>query len=193
MLGRLVEEIIIYLLTVYFEKNNLDYLVSNDKQQQIVKTLRLEKKNSNNLVKYFDADVLIYKKSISQHSLRKVFCLSVKGTTRERIGQFLSHLFLMDQDVLDAKYGKDRYEVIFHKENVRVKYAFVTLDWAQNKDFIKHTSRGKERTTMKKTEVRLILDDHKLGGGIYVLNNYENIDGTGNFAGLCGRIVDFLK
>jgi uncharacterized protein related to proFAR isomerase len=41
--------------------------------------------------------------------------------------------------------------------------------------------------------VQLVLDDVKLGGGIYVLNNLENIDGVGNFASLVGRICDYLK
>ncbi|MBK8471265.1 MAG: hypothetical protein IPL33_03120 [Sphingobacteriales bacterium] len=49
------------------------------------------------------------------------------------------------------------------------------------------------RETLKGTEVQLILDDVKLGGGIYVLNNLENIDGIGNFDSLLGRICDYPK
>jgi hypothetical protein len=39
----------------------------------------------------------------------------------------------------------------------------------------------------------LVLDDKKLGGGIYVLNNNENFDGIGNFTVLVGTICDYLK
>ena len=45
----------------------------------------------------------------------------------------------------------------------------------------------------RKTEVQLILDDVKLGGGFYVLNNNENLDGVENFLTLAGKIGDFLK
>ena len=99
----------------------------------------------------------------------------------------------MDQDVLNAKYGRNKYEVIFEKENIKLKYAFVTLDWAANTDFHKYTKTGLERNSVKETEVQLILDDKKLGGGIYVLNNNENFDGIGNFATLAGSICDYLK
>lgn len=99
----------------------------------------------------------------------------------------------MDQDVINAKYGEGKYEVVYASENIKLKYAFVTFDWAENKDFVKYTSSGKKRSTVKSTEVNLILDDRKIGGGIYVLNNFENIDGIENFGGLCGSICDFLK
>ncbi|HRT67490.1 MAG TPA: hypothetical protein P5216_01990 [Bacteroidota bacterium] len=38
-----------------------------------------------------------------------------------------------------------------------------------------------------------IENDVKLGGGIYVLNNYDNMDGIGNFGSLVGKICDYLK
>jgi hypothetical protein len=195
VLGKLVEEIIVYLLNTYFKERKLNYFVTNDKSEiqisNIVELLRIEKKNSIHK-KHFDSDILIINPNDFSKT-RRVFILSAKGTTRERIGQFLSHLFLMDQDVLNAKYGKDRYEVIFTKQNISIKYAFVTFDWATNKDFAKYTKTGKERDTVKSTEVQLILDDVKLGGGIYVLNNEENLNGIGNFASLVGRICDYLK
>jgi hypothetical protein len=43
---------------------------------------------------------------------------------------------------LKAKYGKDRYEVVFAKEKIKLKYAFVTFDWARDKDFLKHSRNG---------------------------------------------------
>lgn len=95
--------------------------------------------------------------------------------------------------MLNAKYGEDRYEVIFTKKRISLKYAFVTFDLAINKDFIKYSKIGKVRKGVKSTEVQLILDDIKLSGGIYVLNNFENIDGIGNFGSLVGKICDYLK
>lgn len=195
-LGRLVEETIVFLLKKYFDINKFNYYVTNNKKENdiieyIVNSLVLEKKNQN-ISKKFDSDILIYNIDNFNYE-KKVFIISAKGTTRERIGQFLSHLFLMDQDVLNAKYGKNRYEVIFTKENIKVKYAFVTFDWAKNKDFIEKKSSSTQKINTKKAEVQLILDDVKYGGGIYVLNNLKNIDGIGNFAGLVGKICDFLK
>ncbi|MEN6511244.1 MAG: hypothetical protein ABFD00_05360 [Chloroherpetonaceae bacterium] len=196
VLGKLVEEVIIYLLSSYFQTNKFDYIVVNDKNanetvKYIVNSLKIERRNSHH-IKYFDSDILIYNNSNFEDT-KRVFILSAKGTTRERIGQFLSHLFLMDQDVLNAKYGKNKYEVIFTKENIKLKYGFVTLDWAVNKDFSKRNDSGTIRKTVKNTEVQLILDDVKLGGGIYVLNNMENLDGIGNFASLVGKICDYLR
>ncbi|MCE5305720.1 hypothetical protein LLG34_08475, partial [bacterium] len=180
----------------YFQTNKFDYIVVNDKNanetvKYIVNSLKIERRNSHH-IKYFDSDILIYNNSNFEDT-KRVFILSAKGTTRERIGQFLSHLFLMDQDVLNAKYGKNKYEVIFTKENIKLKYGFVTLDWAVNKDFSKRNDSGTIRKTVKNTEVQLILDDVKLGGGIYVLNNMENLDGIGNFASLVGKICDYLR
>ncbi|MGQ9805359.1 MAG: hypothetical protein ACUVRP_04680 [Chlorobiales bacterium] len=65
----------------------------------------------------------------------------------------------MDEDVLNAKYGNEKYEVIFTKEQISMKYAFVTFDWSENKDFAKFTKYGKERKTVKKTEVQLMMSN----------------------------------
>jgi hypothetical protein len=196
ILGKLVEEVIIYLLDEFFQANKRDFTITNDKNENkivrnIIDSLCIERIRSRH-IKTFDTDIIVYNNQ-NVHKTRRVFILSAKGTTRERIGQFLSHLFLMDQDVLNAKYGKNKYEVIFDKENILLKYAFVTLDWAADKDFVKYTKTRKERESVKETEVQLILDDKKLGGGIYVLNNNENFDGIGNFTTLVGTICDFLK
>lgn len=196
ILSKLVEEIIIYLLMEFFKVNKYNYFITNQKNEnEIVKyitdCLKIYR-NTSSLVKTFDADIVIYNEDSFKND-KKVFIISAKGTTRERIGQFLSHLFLMDKDVLDAKYGENRYTVVFSKENITLKYAFVTLDWAEHKDFIKISQKGRLRKSMKETEVRLILDDLKLGGGIYVLNNLDNFDGIGNFSSLVGKICEFLK
>lgn len=196
IMGKLVEEIIIFLLESYFHKNGFNYHITNNKSENkiikdIVNSLKIQRIKSHH-VKSFDSDIIIYNKD-SYAKDKRIFILSAKGTTRERIGQFLSHLFLMDSDVLNAKYGKNKYEVIFDKEKISLKYAFVTLDWASSKDFAKYTASGKLRKTVKDTEVQLILDDVRLGGGIYVLNDVENLDGIGNFAMLVGKICEYLK
>ncbi|MBI4722470.1 MAG: hypothetical protein HY769_05660 [Candidatus Stahlbacteria bacterium] len=196
ILGKLVEEAIVYLLNTYFEENKLNYLVTNNKMEDniiayITKSLCIVRKNTNH-VKNFDSDIVIINKE-NFNKTQKAFILSAKGTTRERIGQFLSHLFLMDQNVLNAKYGKDKYTVIFTKENIVIKYGFVTFDWARNRDFDKFSQGGAVRKTVKSTEVQLIIDDVKLSGGLYVLNNYEHLDGIGNFSDLVGTICGFLK
>lgn len=196
VLGKLVEEVIVYLLDNYFKENKLNYLVTNNKSydstiRAITESLCIIRKRTNHK-KTFDSDVIIINPS-KYNETKKAFILSAKGTTRERIGQFLSHLFLMDQDVLNAKYGKDKYTVIFTDTDIHIKYGFVTFDWAKARDFDKYTKKMKLRDTVKSTEVQLIIDDVKLGGGLFVLNNYTHLDGIGNFSNLVGSICGFLK
>jgi len=195
VLGKLVEETIVYLLNAYFKENKLNYLATNCKTYDdivsyVTKSLCLVRKNG--VIKEFDSDIVIINKDGFKKD-KKAFILSAKGTTRERIGQFLSHLFLMDQEVLNAKYGKDKYTVIFTKENLQIRYGFVTFDWARNRDFDKYNQSGNVRKTVKSVEVQLIVDDIKLGGGLYVLNNYEHLGGVGNFSDMVGKICGFLK
>jgi hypothetical protein len=156
IIGRLVEEVIIYLLNTFFEENKMNFTITNDKShnnsiKKLVDLLCIKKQNTD-YSKKFDSDVIVYNNQ-NFNITNRVFVLSIKGTTRERIGQFLSHLFLMDQNVLNAKYGKDRYVAIFEKEKIKLKYAFITLDWAENKDFIKNTKSGKRRESVKEMEV----------------------------------------
>lgn len=87
---------------------------ANETVKKLVHSLRIER-NMTGHTKHFDSDILIYNQDTFAQT-HKIFILSAKGTTRERIGQFLSHLFLMDEDVLNAKYGIDKYEVIFTKK-----------------------------------------------------------------------------
>lgn len=127
------------MLNAYFKAINCNYVVTNNKTEneiveQLVNSLCIVRTKSKH-EKKFDSDIIIYNKD-NYNETKRVFIISAKGTTRERIGQFLSHLFLMDQDVLNTKYGKNKYEVIFEKEKIKLKYAFVTLDWAASKDFL---------------------------------------------------------
>ncbi len=145
--------------------------------------------NHLSLEKKFDADIMI----LNPKREDRFYVLSVKGTTRERIGQFLSHLFMMDNEAIIAKYGKDRYTILFERDNVKLKYGFVTMDWAVNKDFVMQNKSNAHRKSVKEMEVQLVNDDHKIGGGLFVLNNLSNFNGVGNFGSLVGRITDFLK
>ncbi|OQX18082.1 MAG: hypothetical protein BWK75_06905 [Candidatus Altiarchaeales archaeon A3] len=196
ILGKLVEECIVYLLNSYFKENKLNYLATNNKNDDenishIVNSLYIIRKSTNHK-KEFDSDIVIINKDNFEKD-KRAFILSAKGTTRERIGQFLSHLFLMDQDVLNVKYGKNKYVVKFTEENLQIKYGFVTFDWARNRDFDKYGGSGKIRKTVKQTEVMLVVDDVKFSGGLHVLNNYEHLDKVGNFSDLVGIIGSFLK
>ncbi len=196
ILGKLVEECIVYLLNSYFKETKLNYIATNNKNDDenisyIVNSLHIIRKGTNHK-KEFDSDIVIINKDGFEKD-KRAFILSAKGTTRERIGQFLSHLFLMDQDVLNVKYGKNKYTVKFTEDNLQIKYGFVTFDWARNKDFDKYGGGGKIRKTVKQTEVMLVVDDVKFGGGLYVLNNHEHLDKAGNFSDFVGVICGFLK
>lgn len=192
LLGRLVEEIIIYLFKFYFLEHKLNYLVSNDKQDENLKALFESFKIVHRRLGYekkFDIDIIITNKA---KSVSKCFAISSKGTSRERIGQYLSHLYLMDDRVIKMKY-KRRYFLDFHEKNITLRYGLVCMDWAKAKDFVKYTSKNKLRKTLKETEVQLINDDYYIGGGVTVLNNLQNLDGVMRFSELAGKIVAFLN
>jgi len=193
ILGRLVEEIVVYLLAKSFEDNKLEYIVTNRKDEygsirDIFQKLKLVHSLSS-LEKKFDADIAVFNPKRNDH----IYILSVKGTTRERIGQFLSHLFMMDSRVMNAKYSHDRYVIEFERAGIKLKYGFVTMDWAKTKDFARYNHNHQQRRSVKEMEVQLINDDQKLGGGIFVLNNLDNFEGVGNFGSLVGKITDFLR
>ena len=191
LLGRLVEEIIVYLLKNYFIENKLNYIVSNETEDQNLK----EYFDSFNIKhirfdyeKKFDVDILIKKEENNE----KFFILSSKGTSRERIGQYLSNLFLMDNRVVRTKY-EEKYKLEFYKKNLYIKYGFICMDWAKSKDFTKYSPKGKLRKTLKQTEVQLINDDLYIGGGVTILNNLDNLNGVMNFSELVGKITSFLN
>ena len=104
IVGRVVEELIIYLLDNYFSHNGIDYSISNGNiDKDIISTFKIV----NEKMKYekiFDIDLVVYNKKRSN----KFYLLSCKGTVRERIGQYISNLFLMDDRLIKTKYN-DRY------------------------------------------------------------------------------------
>ena len=137
--------------------------------------------------KNFDVDILIHNEKPSG----KFFLLSCKGSARERIGQFIANLFLMDDRLIMKKYG-DKYFLDYKQQGHSVRYAFVCFDWGKNKDFHRYTMAGKKRETLKQTEVYLINDDDYIAGGLAVLNNTENLHGVLNFGQLAANICKFL-
>jgi len=196
-LGRLVQEIIIYLLEYYFKLIKAPLLIIGKEDykkhkniKELVSSLGIKRKNVD-VVKLFDSDIIIINKENYVQS-KNAFVLSCKGTTRERIGQFFSHLFLMDKEAMNVKYG-DKYEIMFIDKGIKIKYALVTLDWAKNRDFDKLTPKGELRKTLKELEGFLIEDDKIFGGGLYVLNNYEHLSSVKSFEDLVKVITSFLN
>ena len=190
-LGRIAEEAVVYLLEKYFAATQLNYSVNlkgASQEHQDGWRHGLVYQPNPAIKKLFDVDIAIHNPTNPQ----KYFLLSCKGTARERIGQFIANLILLDERLIKEKY-KDRFWLEHKKEELWVKYGFVCLDWARNKDFIKYTPSGEQRKTLKQLEVLLVNEDYYLGGGVTVLNNLENLDGVINFGGLVGRIADFLN
>ena len=190
IMGRLVEEVVEYLLNEYFEHNNhLNYRIINGRD---IKSIDVDFKLVNEKMGYeksFDVDIVIYNSDNTEQE--KYYLLSCKGTVRERIGQYIANLFLMDDRLIKTKYN-DRYYLNFHRNNQIIKYGMVSLDWAKSKDFCKRTKTGSLRETIKQTEVCLINDDIYLGGGMTVFNDVENLDYVMNFGELVGKIANFL-
>ena len=149
------------------------------------------KRKGSKIIKFFDNDIIIINKK-DYPQPKKVFILSCKGTLRERIGQFFSHLFLMDENAMNTKYG-NLYEVLFMKKSLQLKYALVTFDWAKSRDLDKFTPKGKLRETIKELEGFLISDDKTFGGGLYALNNHEHLQSVKSIDELIKQITLFLR
>jgi len=194
--GRLAEEIIVYLLDNSFKEKKYKYDIvyrsrGYEKYNEIFDSLGILEP-SKVIIKKYDCDIIIVNKN-KYYKEKNLFIISSKGTVRERIGQFISHLFLMDQDVLDIKYGKNKYKVLFKDKGMSVKYGLVIFDWAKNRDFDKFTKKDKDRVSSKEVEAKLIYDDKRYGSGIYVLNNYEHLDYVRSFEDLINDIHLFLQ
>ena len=146
--GRLVEELIVYLLQKYFDHNQLNYkiFINNNTMHDfriVHQKMRLEK--------VFDIDIVIWNEKDKK---QKYYLLSCKGSVRERIGQYISNLFLMDDRLIKTKYN-DRYYLDFHKKGKTIKYGLVSLDWARAKDFV------------KKNKIRGYKKHCKTNGGVF--------------------------
>lgn len=186
IIGRMVEDVIIYLLREFFAETRSPISVIAGREFKQAGMFRIVDQRRGN-EKGFDVDVLAYKPDSS----RKFFLLSCKGSARERIGQYIANLLLMDERVIKVKYG-DKYFLDFIKQNVAIKYGFVCMDWPKLPDFRLRNASGTQRKTLKQTEVFLINDDEHVAGGLTVLNNAENLHGILNFGELATKIAKFL-
>lgn len=186
IVGRLVEDVIIYLLREFFAETRAPISVVAGSAFEHTEMFRIVDRRRGN-EKGFDVDVLAYNPESSQ----KFFLLSCKGSARERIGQYISHLLLMDERVIKVKYG-NKYFLDFIEQKVAIKYGFVCMDWPKAPDFRLRNPSGTLRKTLKQTEVFLINDDEHVAGGLTVLNNAENLHGILNFGELAAKIAKFL-
>jgi len=186
--GKLLEKILKLLLNSHFENcKGYEHIkvasklseIQKEQIKEIIKHISI-KRIRTEAVKSIDRDLIVY----STLKTDRVFLISVKGTARERIGQFLSHLFIFDDRVLRVKYG-----CLYEYKKPKFKYAFVCFDLAENKDL-----SGEEINTQgtKQLEVYLIDDDNYISGGIYVLNNLPKLNKVGNFSELLARIKKFF-
>jgi hypothetical protein len=189
--GKIFEEILQELINSHFSNcrgyNHIKCAktlkeIENNEIKKLVKKIVIKRLNTN-AKKSIDRDLIVYSRNLND----RVFLISVKGTDRERIGQFLSHLFIFDDRVLKVKYGR-RYR------RPNFKYAFVCFDLAKNKDFSDEDEGRieKKRKGTKQMEVYLINDDYYISGGIYVLNNLPKLNGVGSFSSLLAKIKEFF-
>jgi hypothetical protein len=144
-------------------------------------------KKGKEAVKKPDIDVIVW----SKKKRDRAFFISVKGTARERIGQFLSNLFIFDPIAMQAKYGY-KFNV---ESKIKFKIAFFCYDLARQMDLSAESKAEieKKRKGTKQLEAYLIDDDPNISGGIYVPNNLYKLDKVRDFSGLVGRIVEFFN
>jgi hypothetical protein len=195
--GNIFEDVLKILLDMYF-KNTKNYrhikitkpykYECPEHVMELLKETQLYRLNTLP-IKKIDADLLVYSEKYDD----KLYIISVKGTARERIGQFLSNLFIFDDRVIKVKYGDKYY---FSENKPKFKLSFVCFDMAKNKDFSDENEENilrKMRKSVKQMEVYLIDDDYYIGGGIYVLNNLYKLHKVGNFSNLVGNLKEFFK
>jgi len=195
--GKIFENILKILINSHFEKdtsyNHIKCVsslneISKKEIKDIVKSIKIRRKNKD-CYKNIDRDIIVYSEKIKD----RIFFISVKGTARERIGQFLSHLFIFDEKVLKIKYN-DLYflDNIVDNKKINFKYAFVSFDLAKKGDFSALNSSSLNYKSTKQLEIYLIDDDENVSAGIYVLNNLPKLNKVGNFSSLLAKIKNFF-
>jgi len=193
--GKLAEEITKFLLNEYF-KNDKDYshirveYVGNLPKdiKELVEKIRLHR-NKISAIKKPDMDLIAYSTKYKD----RFIILSVKGTARERIGQFLSNIFIFDPNCITAKYGKSLY--YFNKSLPKFKMMFICFDMAKKGDFSfkdEEEARRKRLSSVKQLEVYLIDDDPNIGYGVFVLNNLYKLHKVGSFSSLVAKLKEFF-
>lgn len=188
--GRFVEELVLFLFQKYIKENKIKkWKVFHQSDKSIDNSYFFLQHKKKDLKKKFDIDIFITNKDEN-----KWYLLSVKGSVRERIGQFIATLFLLDDRIIKEKYNDEWF--LNHKKNgKKIKYGLINLDWSgETKDFQKYTNKnGKKRKSVKEVEIELIDNDHYVGGKVSSFNNYENFDKVINFSTLCGEISKFFN
>lgn len=190
--GKFFEEALELLLNEVFmnDKNYshihaVHYKLLPKEYKEIVKNVNLKRKNCD-IEKKPDVDLIVF----SENYKDRIIFISVKGTARERIGQFLSNIFIFDPSVIKAKYNNDFYCI---SSNVKYKMIFVCFDMAKQKDFSLGENMKNKKKTQKQMEVYLIDDDPNIGYGVYVLNNLPKLHKVGSFSELIAKIKTFFN
>lgn len=189
--GKICEEIIIYALLRQLEQDGRNDIFIETKSETIADYFSVKSAHNVNLKKKFDVDVLLRNENNT-----KFYALSVKGTTRERIGQSQLVLFMLDKKLMDLKYNAQ--DTLFTSkiwtQGVKVKYGMVVYDYAKSKDYAKrYDKHGNPRTNLtREFDVEMFFQDKTLGGGFTILNNLENFDNTIKFSELYGKIISFF-
>jgi hypothetical protein len=98
--GKLCEEIVKYAIKCSLEENHRNDISIETKSKIISENFIMRSAQNINLLKKFDVDLLLYNEEQS-----KYYCLSVKNSTRERIGQSEAVLFMLDKEVMKVKYN----------------------------------------------------------------------------------------
>lgn len=193
--GKICEEILAFGIQKFLEENNLDNQIFIDSKTDLIKKyFSIYTAQNVNLRKKIDVDILLYNADKT-----KLYALSVKGTTRERVGQSETALFLLDKEVMKIKYNasSELFKCGLWSDTdkiIKIRYGIVVYDFGDSKDYTKKTSNGKLRTnSTREFDVELFFQDKKIGGGFTLLNNYENFDNTIRFSDLAGKIQSFFN
>ncbi len=193
--GTIAEEILAYGLQKFLEENNLDSKISISSRNDLIQQyFSIYTAQNTNLRKKIDVDILL-----SNEDETKFYALSVKCSTRERVGQSESVLFLLDRDVMKIKYNasSELFKCKLWSDNnkiIKIKYGMVTYDLGDKKEYTKKTPNGRLRKNItREFDVELFYQDAKLGGGFTILNNLENFDKTIKFSDLVGKIQSFFN
>lgn len=193
--GKLFEDITVKLINSVFEAdktyNTIKAVKLNENKEirKKIESIKIYAKGTNPY-KTIDADVIVY--STEPLLNNRFFIISVKGTARERIGQFLSNLFIFDPNVIKIKYGNS---VIFDSGGIDFKIAFLCYDLAKQRDLSsesKEKIKEKGQKGVKQAEVYLIDLDPTVSAGIYVPNNLFKLNKVGNFSSLIAKIKEFF-
>lgn len=192
--GKLFEKITEFLLNESFkiDKNYKHIKVCSLNNcpsyvKQLVDRIKLHRKYLE-AYKTPDIDLIVY----SEKYCDRIVLLSVKGTSRERIGQYLSNIFIFDEKVMREKYGDLYY---FGDKLPKFKISFVCFDMAKQKDFSFETETKAQKarvTSQKQIEVYLIDDDPNIGYGVFVFNNLPKLHKVGNFSSLLAKLKEFF-